>query len=208
MTPEPAGQARARIRNEALRLFAEHGEQRVSMRQIATSAGVAVGSIQHHFGTRDGLVQAVDERVIDHFADADQADESRTPAAVIAGRDEAVQRMLQVNPTLVNDLRREALDSASGGRLLQRLTALVQREVQRARASGMASTTRRESTQVIQVLVRQIGSLTLQPLVDAPWRQVESDPTAIKPHLRVSISMDDGSSSAAVAPETAGSDTT
>lgn len=179
---------RARIRNEALVLFAEHGEERVSLRQVAAKAEVAVGSIQHHFGTREGLLDAVDELVIDCFLEAiASAPDEGSPAAVVAARNVAVRRMLQTNPTLVNYVRRGVLDPSAGGRLLKRLTALVLGEVQRARATGIASTARRESTQVIQVLVRQIGSLALQPLVDAAWEQVEPDPTAPKPALVVTV---------------------
>jgi AcrR family transcriptional regulator len=34
------------------------------MRSIAEAAGVSVGLVQHHFGTKDGLRQACDERVM------------------------------------------------------------------------------------------------------------------------------------------------
>ena len=53
--------ARATIRNEALRLFAEHGPDVVSLRQIATAAGVSPALVMHHFGSKDGLRAAVDE---------------------------------------------------------------------------------------------------------------------------------------------------
>jgi len=182
--------AKARIRDAALQLFAKRGEQRVSMRQVAARAGVAVGSIQHHFGTRDGLLRAVNECVIGYFQDAinaaDHSDAS-TPGAIAAARDQSVTRMLQTNPDILNYVRREILDPASSGTLLHRLTGLIQSEVRRARAQGIASTERRESTQVIQVLVRQIGALALQPLVDAVWCQVEPDPAASKPTLHVSV---------------------
>ncbi|SEO68722.1 TetR/AcrR family transcriptional regulator [Amycolatopsis saalfeldensis] len=55
--------ARATIRNEALRLFAERGPDAVSLRQIATAAGVSPALVVHHFGTKDGLRAAVDEQV-------------------------------------------------------------------------------------------------------------------------------------------------
>jgi len=44
--------ARAVIRDEALRLFAEHGQQAVSLRQVASAAGVSPGLIVHHFGSK------------------------------------------------------------------------------------------------------------------------------------------------------------
>jgi AcrR family transcriptional regulator len=53
--------ARATIRNEALRLFAEHGPDAVSLRQIAAAAGVSPALVVHHFGSKDGLRTAVDD---------------------------------------------------------------------------------------------------------------------------------------------------
>lgn len=53
--------ARVVIRDEALRLFAEHGVDAVSLRQVAAAAGVSPGLVVHHFGGKDGLRAAVDE---------------------------------------------------------------------------------------------------------------------------------------------------
>lgn len=55
--------ARARIRDTALELFAEHGEGMVTMRQIAEQAGVSPALVVHHFGSRDGLREAVVDHV-------------------------------------------------------------------------------------------------------------------------------------------------
>lgn len=44
----------------AERLFAEHGVESVSMRQIVEAAGQANNyAVQHHFGDRDGLIRAI-----------------------------------------------------------------------------------------------------------------------------------------------------
>ena len=52
--------ARANIRNAALRLFAERGHDAVTVREIATAAGVSPALVVHHFGSKDGLRAAVD----------------------------------------------------------------------------------------------------------------------------------------------------
>ncbi len=56
--------ARARIRDEALRLFAEHGPDAVTMRDIAAAAGVSPALLVRHYGSKDGLVEAVDGHVV------------------------------------------------------------------------------------------------------------------------------------------------
>ena len=69
---------RAVIRNAALRLFAEHGHDAVTMRGIAAAAGVSPALVVHHFGSKEGLRAAVDAyaaRAFDAlFAELDVAD--------------------------------------------------------------------------------------------------------------------------------------
>jgi TetR/AcrR family transcriptional regulator, regulator of cefoperazone and chloramphenicol sensitivity len=52
--------ARARIRDAALRLFAERGLEGTTIRDIAKAAGVSGGLIRHHFGSKDDLRAACD----------------------------------------------------------------------------------------------------------------------------------------------------
>ncbi|MEV0896521.1 TetR family transcriptional regulator [Actinoplanes sp. NPDC049802] len=53
--------ARARIRESAIALFAEHGVAGASIRDIAQAAGVSSGLLRHHFGSKEGLRDACDE---------------------------------------------------------------------------------------------------------------------------------------------------
>ncbi|MEU4191759.1 TetR family transcriptional regulator [Kribbella sp. NPDC026611] len=53
--------AKAHIRNAALRLFAERGHDAVTVREIASVAGVSPALVVHHFGSKEGLRSAVDE---------------------------------------------------------------------------------------------------------------------------------------------------
>ena len=62
--------AKARIRNAALDLYADFGEDATSMRAVAEKAGVTVGLVVHHYSTKDGLREAVEQRIVDLFADA------------------------------------------------------------------------------------------------------------------------------------------
>jgi len=54
----------ARIRNAALERFAAKGIAATSIRDVAATAGVSPGLVQHHFGTKAGLREAVDKYVI------------------------------------------------------------------------------------------------------------------------------------------------
>lgn len=55
---------RARIIDAALEQFASRGIAGTTMRSIAEAAGVSVGLVQHHFGTKDGIRAACDERML------------------------------------------------------------------------------------------------------------------------------------------------
>jgi len=77
----PAVQARGedtrrRILETALDLFAAHGYQGASTRQIADGAGVNLPAIQYYFGNKEGLYRAIIE---DIAADTDRHMASRAP---------------------------------------------------------------------------------------------------------------------------------
>jgi AcrR family transcriptional regulator len=198
VTPQPnprAGDqdltAKARIRNAALDLYASQGEDRTSMRAIAAAAGVTVGLLVHHYGTKDNIRDAVEELIVDYFHQAiDRAPADGTPAGVAAARNAAVTEMLAANPEVVNYMRRALLDPAGPrGHLLERLTELSSTEVSQLRRTGQASVQRAESAQVIGVMIRQLGHLFLQPMLDAMWRQLAGPdaPGTDKPVLEVRV---------------------
>jgi AcrR family transcriptional regulator len=54
----------ARIRNAALQGFADKGVAATSIRDVAAAAGLSPGLVQHHFGTKARLREAVNEYVI------------------------------------------------------------------------------------------------------------------------------------------------
>jgi len=58
---EPTETAAAII-EAAEALFSEHGVRGVSLREIARAAGVAVSSVNYHFGDKSGLLQAIYDR--------------------------------------------------------------------------------------------------------------------------------------------------
>ena len=59
--------ARARIRDAALRLFADRGLDGTTIRDIAKEARVSGGLIRHHFGSKDDLRTACDTYALDQL---------------------------------------------------------------------------------------------------------------------------------------------
>lgn len=180
--------AKARIRNAALDLYAQYGEDRISLRDIASAAGVTLGLVQHHFKTKAGVRDAVDQLVVDYFAHAlAQVPAEGSARHVAAARDEAVARMLRDNPGGQLRAARGARSSEDRLHLLDALIELTRREITALRGSGVASTKRPESNQILGVLIRQMGELLLQPMVDAVWDRVAKPTDARKPRLRITV---------------------
>jgi AcrR family transcriptional regulator len=110
--------AKAVIRDEALRLFAEQGPDRVSVRQVAAAAGVSPGLVMHHFGSRRGLREAVDAQVAmvfdALFAGLDEAD----PGGDGASFAELITTALPADSSIPAYLRRLLTDGSPVGRVL------------------------------------------------------------------------------------------
>lgn len=181
--------ARARIRNAALDLYAAEGEDRVPMRAVAAAAGVTVGLVQHHFGTKDGLREAVDELVVEHFVDALAAapreQDGVAGDSVVRRRNAAVREMFVAHPEVARYLQRAFLDPLTrGAPLINRLTVLIVSELDALRREGHVSSTASPSTQGLRMALGQVGEVFLEPLVEAIWRGLDDGDT---PHPRVRL---------------------
>lgn len=182
--------AKARIRNAALELFAALGEEGTSMRRIAADAGVTVGLIVHHFGTKDRLREVVELHVVEQFAEAiASVPTDSAPRDVSLRRDRAVADMLAAQPLIVTYVRRAALGlNGPDSDLMRRLTQLAIDETARARATSLDTQPRSEAHTVIRTMTRQLGQLLLQPMIDSMWTQLGEDPNSTdKPTLVVQI---------------------
>lgn len=180
--------AKARIRNAALDLYARDGEERTSLRAVAAAAGVTLGLVQHHFKTKAGLRHAVDQLVVEYFAQTVTAvPTDGTPQDVVSARDEAVRRMLEANPPVVNYIRRVMLEPSENQlQLLDALVDLTRSEIGMLRDAGLASKKRRESHQIVTVVLRQFGELLLQPMIEAVWERAASKGEKL-PRLVISV---------------------
>ena len=114
------------IRDAALALFAEHGPDAVSMRDIAAAADVSLGLLVHHFGTKERLRRAVDDHVAGVF-DGMIASLVDDPTALVdaaegmpGGIAEVMLRHLPPNSPMPAYLRRLMLSGDGAGHVLFR----------------------------------------------------------------------------------------
>lgn len=76
--------AAARIRDAAIEQFGQHGFG-VGLRRIGDAAGVSAALVIHHFGSKDGLLRACDDYIVEEIrAQKSEAIRSSDPATWFA----------------------------------------------------------------------------------------------------------------------------
>ncbi|MHB8294306.1 MAG: TetR/AcrR family transcriptional regulator [Acidimicrobiales bacterium] len=165
---------RAIIRDEALRLFATHGPDAVSMRQIAAAAGVSPGLIVHHFGSKERLREVVDRHVLDTFdrvlgelrakgsPDPGNAGELYEPAAT-GSLAEAMLAHLPPGSPVPAYLRRLLLDGGdAGAQLFARLYELARTTLDAMVKAGMASPGQDPAVRAAFLMINDLAMLLLR----------------------------------------------
>lgn len=186
MTATPSDlTGRARIRESALRLYAAHGAEAVSLRRVARDAGATPGLVTHHFGSRAGLYRAVQDHVVEMFRAAlERIPPAGSARAVAAARTASLERMLAEHPEVSDFVRRELLTPAPDDDYLSRaLVDLTIDQTARLREVGTLPTDVPAHTQVTQIVVAQLGRLLITPALERTWLQAGGPPET--PELRV-----------------------
>lgn len=110
--PRDAQATRLEILDAAEALFASQGFGSTSLAQIARSSGTHKSLIVHHFGSKDGLWQAVKDRRFASFVDEQSMLFRRGPVSLEEIRSviAAYFRLLRDDPVLVQLLTRAGLE--------------------------------------------------------------------------------------------------
>ncbi len=108
--------ARARIRDAAFELIAAQGERGTTIRAIAKAAGTSSTLIIHHYGSKQGVIEAVDTWVRSLLLIATEDDAAAGSAAEAnVRRLAAFERLLDEQPLLRMYLRRMLLEQTQHG---------------------------------------------------------------------------------------------
>jgi AcrR family transcriptional regulator len=126
------------IRDEALRLFADRGPEAVTVRDVASAAGVSAGLVIHHFASKAGLRRAVDEYVIAVVEEIFDATQARSRTTVGApGLAESFVTRLPPGSAVAAYLRRLLLSGDPAGmRLFAQWFEITLQDVTRLAATG------------------------------------------------------------------------
>jgi len=110
---------RARIREAALRLYAEHGTQATSIRMVAEEAGLSAGAVMHHFKSKDELAEAVQHAVVAKIREVvSGVGLDQPPADAARARRQAFDQLIADNPYLAGYMRRVMLEGGPTGAAL------------------------------------------------------------------------------------------
>lgn len=114
-----------RIRAAALHSFGEHGAAATTLRGVAAEAGVSLGLVQHHFATKAGLIEAVDDYVVGLLVSTMSRPLPEPPVDSVAEIGKRVTHILSEYPDVAAYMGRALVDgSAVGARIFDALLAV------------------------------------------------------------------------------------
>ncbi|GAA1708592.1 TetR/AcrR family transcriptional regulator [Streptomyces yatensis] len=168
---------RARLRDAALELFAEHGFEATSTRAVAAAAGLSPALVTRHFGSKEGLRAAVDEHVLDRIGKG--LAELDPDVGLMESLGKASAQLFGADPVLRGYLRHILLeDSAASAQLFGRLLSGARAEVRRLSAEYGKQAPVAEWAP-FQVLCLVLGPLLLERVMQPHHQEPMFDPQVL-----------------------------
>ncbi len=163
-----------RLVQVAMKLFAERGFDGVTVRDIAAAADVSVGLINHHFGSKVGLREAVDRYFLSQFEEVlfAEAPRARMEAqesldSVTSWIEDWIDRHIEDWETSKAYMRRAMLEGSDwGGGLFERFYQVVRTSVDRMDADNKLRPDVDRLWLPLLIMYLELGTLLLEPYVE------------------------------------------
>ena len=157
-----------------MRLFAERGYADVTIRQIASAAGVSPALVIHHYGSKERLRAVLEERVA-AFLESMLADLARvSEAGGSATLAELFSDRLEREPAMEGYVRRLLCDGGPAGvALFERLYQAARVGMQALEQAGVVRPSQDDAVRNAFLLSNDLAVLLLRPLIS---RVVGIDP--------------------------------
>jgi AcrR family transcriptional regulator len=148
----------ARIRDTAIEVFGEHGFQ-VGVRKIAAAAGVSPGLVNHHFGSKDGLRAACDDRVLQLIRD--EKIKAITASSVKAGMLDALAEIESYAPLVAYMVRSLQAGGPMAESLFEHMAADAEGYLQKAVEAGTIKPSRDPAARARYLMMLNVGATLL-----------------------------------------------
>jgi TetR/AcrR family transcriptional regulator, regulator of cefoperazone and chloramphenicol sensitivity len=167
MSSDPADlTSAAAIRIAAMKLFAERGYAGVTVRQIASAAGVSPALVIHHYGSKDRLRAVLEERVA-AFVESMLAELARVQEeGASASIAELFADRLEREPALAGYVRRLLCDGGPAGvALFGRLYQATRSGMRALQQAGVVRPSGDDQVRDAFLLSNDLAMLLLRPLI-------------------------------------------
>lgn len=155
--------AAAVIRNAATRLFADRGAAAVTIRQVAAAAGVSPSLVMHHYGSKDGLKEAVDRRAVAFFEDLLGELSRNGEGGGSTSLGELLADRLEAEPEMITYVRRLLLDGGEAAdALFSRIFEAAMAGIRSLVDAGIARPARDERIRAAFLLANDLSVLLLR----------------------------------------------
>jgi TetR/AcrR family transcriptional regulator, regulator of cefoperazone and chloramphenicol sensitivity len=177
--PPPKESARASILSSAMHIIAEGGERAATFRAVATAAGVSHSLLQHHFGTKRGLVAAVEGMVAERFS---AALATTTTDAQVASNEIAagLSGLIAGDAQLRSYLRRALLEATPAGRaLFARIADLVVRQLEQHGDPKSLPSGSQLAWLAVEVIAVNLAGVIFEPILARTLGEKPFDPDVV-----------------------------
>jgi AcrR family transcriptional regulator len=169
-----------RIRAAALKSFATHGTGATTLRGVAAAAGVSLGSVQHHFATKAGLIDAVDEYVLRLLTVTMSRPLPEPPVDSVAEIGNRVTTLFTQQPEVAAYVGRALVDgSPVGAKIFDTLLAVGIARWQQRLERGELRPDIDVTWAAINGLVLALGAISLRPHLDRHLAEPFISPTQL-----------------------------
>jgi AcrR family transcriptional regulator len=148
----------ARIRDTAIEVFGEHGFQ-VGVRKIAAAAGVSPGLVNHHFGSKDGLRAACDDRVLQLIRD--EKVKAITASSMKAGMLESLAELESYAPLVAYMVRSLQAGGPMAESLFEHMVADAEGYLEQAVQAGTIKPSRDPAARARYLMMLNVGATML-----------------------------------------------
>lgn len=152
----------------ATELFADEGPDRVTIRAIAAAAGVSPALVIHHFGSRAGLREAVEQRVVTRFAGLIAQLEDVDSAGTASGLGDVVAQIADDEPAVFAFFRRLLIEGGpSADAAFASLFATTKHAMAGLDALGVTRPTADDDTRAAFLLANDLAVVLLRDRIAA-----------------------------------------